>query len=115
MRVVRGAAFDVAVDIRRASPTFGQWVGVELSADNRRQMWIPEGFAHGFQVLADDTEVNYLVSAPYAPHAARGVRYDDPAIGAHWPLDVTSICDNDRSWPLMATQSRYALSATDRP
>ncbi len=115
VRCVRGAIWDVIVDLRPRSSTYGQWLGVELTPQALTMLYVPEGFAHGFQVLADDTEVNYLVSSPYSPHAARGVRYDDPAIGVHWPLEVTSISDNDRSWPLMANQSRYAISTSDSP
>ena len=87
VRVVRGAAFDVAVDIRRASPTFGQWVGVELSADNRRQMWIPEGFAHGFLALEDDTHFLYKTTDRYARDCERALRWDDPALAIAWPLE----------------------------
>ena len=93
----RGAIFDVIVDLR-AGPTHGRWQGFELSADNRRRLYIPKGFAHGFQTLTDDAEVNYLISAFYAPDAARGVRYDDPAFGIRWPLPVSAISDKDRSW-----------------
>lgn len=86
VRVVRGAAFDVAVDIRRGSPTFGRWVGVELSADNRRQLWIPEGFAHAFLALEDDTHFLYKTTDVYAKECERSIRWDDPAIGIAWPL-----------------------------
>jgi dTDP-4-dehydrorhamnose 3,5-epimerase len=85
VRVVRGAAFDVAVDIRRGSPTFGRWVGAELSDVNRRQMWIPEGFAHGFLALQDATEFVYKTTDVYARECERAVRWDDPAIGIEWP------------------------------
>lgn len=86
VRVVRGAAFDVAVDIRRGSPTFGRWVGVELTADNHRQLWIPEGFAHGFLALEDDTHFLYKTTDVYARDCERSLRWDDPAIGIAWPL-----------------------------
>ena len=86
VRVVRGAAFDVAVDIRRGSPTFGRWVGVELSEANRRQLWIPEGFAHGFVALADDTHFLYKTTGVYAKDCERAIHWDDPAIGIDWPL-----------------------------
>lgn len=86
VRVVRGAAFDVAVDIRRGSPTFGRWVGVKLSEANRRQLWIPEGFAHGFVALADDTHFLYKTTGVYAKDCERAIRWDDPAIGIDWPL-----------------------------
>ena len=86
VRVTQGAAFDVAVDIREGSPTFGQWVGVELSADNRRQLWIPEGFAHGFLSLADDTHFLYKTTDVYARDCERSIHWQDPAIGIDWPL-----------------------------
>lgn len=86
VRVVRGAAFDVAVDVRRGSPTFGRWVGVELSEANRRQLWIPEGFAHGFVALADDTHFLYKTTDVYAKECERAIRWDDPVIGIDWPL-----------------------------
>ena len=86
VRVVQGAAFDVAVDIRRGSPTFGRWVGVELSAGNRRQLWIPEGFAHGFLALEDDTQFLYKTTDVYARDCERSIRWDDPTIGIRWPL-----------------------------
>jgi dTDP-4-dehydrorhamnose 3,5-epimerase len=86
VRVVRGRAFDVAVDIRRGSPTFGHWTGFELSADNRRQLWIPEGFAHGFLALEDDTHFLYKTTDVYARECERAIRWDDPAIGIAWPL-----------------------------
>jgi dTDP-4-dehydrorhamnose 3,5-epimerase len=86
VRVVRGAAFDVSVDIRRGSPHFGQWFGVELSADNQRQLWIPEGFAHGFLALEDDTHFLYKTTDRYARDCERALRWDDPAIAIAWPL-----------------------------
>lgn len=100
IRVVRGAVFDVAVDLRPDSPTYCQWVGFELSADDRRAMCIPPGCAHGYQTLADDTEVFYFVSAPYSPDHQRGVRWNDPAFGIHWPLGApTSIHARDAGYP----------------
>jgi len=86
VRVVRGAAFDVAVDIRRSSATFGQWVGVELSADNHRQLWVPEGFAHAFLALEDDTHFLYKTTDVYARDCERAIRWDDPAVAIDWPL-----------------------------
>ena len=85
VRVTQGAAFDVAVDIRRGSPTFGQWVGVELTAANRRQLWIPEGFAHGFVALEDDTHFLYKTTDVYAKDCERAIRWDDADIGIAWP------------------------------
>ena len=86
VRVVRGSAYDVAVDIRQGSTTFGQWVGMELSATNRRQMWIPEGFAHGFMALEDDTHFLYKTTDVYAKDCERSIRWDDAAIAIAWPL-----------------------------
>lgn len=86
VRVVRGAVFDVAVDIRRASPTFGQWVGLELSEDNHRQLWIPPGFAHGFLVLSDSADFLYKTTDYYAPQFERCIVWNDKTIGIQWPL-----------------------------
>ena len=86
VRVVRGSAYDVAVDIRQGSPSFGRWVGMELSAANLRQMWIPEGFAHGFMALEDDTHFLYKTTDVYAKDCERSIRWDDPAIAIAWPL-----------------------------
>lgn len=104
VRVVRGAVFDVAVDIRQGSPTFGQWVGAELTEDNHRQLWLPPGFAHGFLVLSDSADFLYKATACYAPQADRGIAWNDPAIGVQWPqLDVElSLSDKDRRQPLLA-------------
>lgn len=85
VRVTAGAVFDVAVDIRKSSPTFGKWVGVELSAENRRQLWIPPGFAHGFLVLSDWADFLYKTTAYYAPQSDRCIRWNDPDIGLVWP------------------------------
>jgi dTDP-4-dehydrorhamnose 3,5-epimerase len=86
VRVVRGAAWDVAVDIRRGSPTFGHWVGAELTAQNHRQLWIPPGFAHGFVALTDDTHFLYKTTDVYARDCERSIRWDDPALAIRWPL-----------------------------
>ena len=85
VRVVQGAVFDVAVDIRRSSPTFGQWVGVELSADNHRQLWVPPGFAHGFLVLSDSADFLYKTTDYYAPEHERCIAWNDPALAMVWP------------------------------
>lgn len=85
VRVVRGSVFDVAVDVRKHSPRFGQWVGVELSEDNHRQLWIPPGFAHGFAVLSEQADFLYKATDFYAPQHERCIRWDDPAIGVQWP------------------------------
>ena len=98
VRVIRGAVNDVVVDLRPESPTYMNHFSVELSADNRRALYIPEMCAHGYQTLTDNVEVLYQMGAPYAPESARGVRYDDPAFGINWPLPVTDISLKDRSW-----------------
>ncbi len=87
MRVVRGAVFDAVVDIRKSSPTFGQWVGVELTEDNFRQLWTPLGFAHGFLVLSDSADFLYKTTDYYAPEFERSILWNDPTIGIQWPLD----------------------------
>lgn len=99
VRCTRGAIYDVIVDLRPESPTFQQWIGVELTADNHRALYVPEGFAHGFQTLEDNCDVTYLVSQIYAPSAEGGVRYDDPAFGITWPLAVAVISERDLAWP----------------
>ena len=86
VRVVRGAVFDVAVDLRRSSPNFGQWVGIELSEDNQRQLWVPPGFAHGFLVLSECADFLYKTTDYYAPEFERCIAWDDPSIGIEWPL-----------------------------
>jgi dTDP-4-dehydrorhamnose 3,5-epimerase len=87
VRVVSGAVFDVVVDLRRSSPTFGKWTGVVLSAENKRMFWVPEGFAHGFLTLEDDTDFLYKCTAPYAPQNEASLAWDDPAVGIEWPLN----------------------------
>jgi len=99
VRCTMGAIHDVILDLRADSPTFRQWMAVELSADNRRGLYIPEGLAHGFQTLQDDTEVFYQISGPYRPKSARGVRWDDPSFGIAWPRAVSVISERDRSFP----------------
>ena len=99
VRCTRGAIFDVAVDLRVESPTFRQWFGMELSSENWRMLYIPEGFGHGFQTLENDTEIYYLVSEFYTPEAERGARYDDPAFGIEWPTEVTATSEKDANWP----------------
>ena len=101
VRCVRGAIYDVIVDIDPTSPSFRRWYGVELTPQSNTMLYVPPTCAHGFQTLHDDSEVNYLVSAPYAPAAARGLRYDDPALAIAWPLPVSRVSAADRSWPLL--------------
>ncbi len=102
VRCVSGAVFDVAVDIRHGSPTFGKWVGYELSAENKQMLWIPAGFAHGFVTLADNTEFLYKTTGEYAPECDRGIKYNDPAIGIEWPeLDGLLLSDKDQKQPLL--------------
>ncbi|WP_207482594.1 dTDP-4-dehydrorhamnose 3,5-epimerase [Arenibaculum pallidiluteum] len=102
VRCLRGAIWDVIVDLRRDSPTYRRWQGFELSADNRRQLYVPRGFAHGFQALTDDTELGYMISAFHAPEAASGLRHDDPAFAIPWPLPVAAISAADLGWPPFA-------------
>ena len=97
-RCVRGAAFDVCVDLRPDSPTFKRWFGIELSADNGLMLYAPAGTAHGYQTLAPDTELLYLTSKPYAPDAAHGVRFDDSAFAIAWPARIALVSQADRSW-----------------
>lgn len=99
VRCIRGAVWDAIVDIRPDSPTFGRWFGDELSAENRRMMYVPRGFAHAILTLADDTELLYLVSTFYAPAEERGVRWNDTKFGIEWPIEPTEISEKDRSWP----------------
>ena len=101
VRVVRGAVLDVAVDLRKGSPTYLKHVGVELSAENKRQFFIPKGFAHGFLTLTDDVEFVYKVDAPYAPDCDRSVRFDDPEIGVDWSCEEPSLSDKDIKAPLL--------------
>ncbi|HEY1462248.1 MAG TPA: dTDP-4-dehydrorhamnose 3,5-epimerase [Terriglobales bacterium] len=97
----RGSMFDVALDLRPNSDTYGKWHGVVLSAENGRMLYVPEGCAHGYQTLEDDTEMHYMTSAFYAPGAARGARFDDPAFQIDWPMPFTAISEQDSNWPLV--------------
>jgi dTDP-4-dehydrorhamnose 3,5-epimerase len=99
VRCTMGAIYDVIIDLRPEAPTFRQWVAIELSAHNHRMLHIPEGFAHGFLTLDDNTEVFYQMSEFYAPAYARGVRWNDPAFHIEWPIDVCVIADRDRNYP----------------
>jgi dTDP-4-dehydrorhamnose 3,5-epimerase len=99
VRCTRGALYDVAVDLRPDSASFRRWVGVELSEDDGRALYIPRGFAHGFYALCDATEVAYQISAPFRPEAARGIRWNDPLLGVGWPGPVQVIAPRDRDYP----------------
>ena len=107
VRVTRGAVFDAVVDLRRSSPTFGQWAGVELSAENKRMFWVPEGFAHGFLTLEDDTDFLYKCTAPYAPQTEHTLAWDDPAVGIEWP-DIGMA-------PLVSEKDGRGLTLADVP
>jgi dTDP-4-dehydrorhamnose 3,5-epimerase len=98
VRCTRGSIYDVIVDLRPNSSSYLQWFGVELSWDRRNMVYAPEGFAHGFQTLEDDTEVSYQISQPYAPASARGLRFSDPILGITWPLIVSAISERDANW-----------------
>jgi dTDP-4-dehydrorhamnose 3,5-epimerase len=99
VRCIRGAVHDVIVDLRPGSPTFKRWAAVELAAAHSRMLYVPEGLAHGYLTLEDGSETLYLISAPYAPEAARGVRWDDPAFGIEWPHDPRVMSEKDKAWP----------------
>jgi dTDP-4-dehydrorhamnose 3,5-epimerase len=104
VRVTAGSVFDVAVDLRKSSPTFGQWYGLELSAENKRQLWIPPGFAHGFVVTSDNAEFLYKTTDYYAPEYERAIIWNDPAIGIEWPLDAA---------PLLSGKDQKGLALAD--
>lgn len=99
VRCTKGSIFDVMVDLRVESSTYGKWLGVELNEDNHRMLLVPEGFAHGFQTLQDNTEVFYQVSEFFNPDAELGARYDDAKFGITWPLEVSVISEKDANWP----------------
>jgi dTDP-4-dehydrorhamnose 3,5-epimerase len=99
VRCTMGAIYDVIIDLRRNSLTYRQWIGVELTSDNRRMIYVPEGFAHGYQTLKDNTEIYYMTSQVYSPEFARGHRYNDPSFRITWPYEVECISDGDRAWP----------------
>lgn len=105
VRVLAGAIFDVAADIRPGSPSFGRWVGIELSAENRRQLWVPEGLAHGFLVLSESAEVLYKTTDFYAPGCEKCLRWDDPTLGIRWPLSAP---------PLLSPRDAAAATLADR-
>jgi dTDP-4-dehydrorhamnose 3,5-epimerase len=101
VRCVAGAVFDVIIDLRKDSETFLQWFGIELSADNKKMMYIPEGFAHGFQCLSFDCQLIYFHTEYYKPGAEGGVRYNDPLIGIDWPLGITTVSQRDKTHPFL--------------
>jgi dTDP-4-dehydrorhamnose 3,5-epimerase len=99
IRCTQGSIYDVIADVRPSSSTFKQWMGIELTADNYRMVYVPKGCAHGFITLEDDSEALYQVSAFYAPKHEKGLRYNDPAFDIEWPIDVRVVSDKDRQWP----------------
>lgn len=107
--VLAGEVFDVAVDVRRGSPSFGRWEGVILSAENRRQLWVPEGFAHGFLVLSDSADLLYKTSGYYAPDCDRAIAWNDPDLAIDWPLDrAPTLSDKDSAAPRLANAETFA-------
>jgi dTDP-4-dehydrorhamnose 3,5-epimerase len=109
VRVVRGEIYDVAVDIRRSSPTFGQWVGDVLSEENKRQLWVPEGFAHGFVVLSETADVLYKTTDYWAPEHERGIRWNDPALAITWPFEGDPVLSGkDRDAPFLKDAEVFA-------
>jgi dTDP-4-dehydrorhamnose 3,5-epimerase len=102
VRCARGAVFDVAVDLRSDSPTYGQWEGYELSDENHHQLFVPVGFGHGFAVLSDEADFTYLVSSYYDPATEAGIRWDDPEVGVEWPLDAPLLSERDKTAPTLS-------------
>lgn len=102
VRCARGAVFDVAVDLRRDSPTYGQWEGYELSDENHHQLFVPVGFGHGFAVLSDEADFTYLVSSYYDPATEAGIRWDDPEVGVEWPVDAPLLSERDKTAPTLS-------------
>jgi dTDP-4-dehydrorhamnose 3,5-epimerase len=113
VRCTRGAIVDIIVDVRPDSPTRFQHVAVELTADNRRSLYVPPYFAHGYLTLTDGAEVTYQVSAAYTPGVERGLRYDDPALNLPWPIDMQVISDKDANWPLLVGDDADAAKAAN--
>lgn len=112
VRCTKGAVYDVIVDLRPGAPTFKHWFGVELTQDNFSAVYVPEGFAHGYLTLADDSEIYYHTSETYHPESASGVRYDDPEFGIEWPIGIAIISRQDREWPDFRT--RRASMGSDK-
>jgi len=105
VRCTKGVLFDIVVDLRPQSPSYRKWFGVELRAEDYQMLFIPEGCAHGYQTLEDNTDIFYLTSQYFTPSAARGVRFDDPLLGIEWPLAPSAISEQDRTWPLLSETS----------
>ena len=101
VQCIRGAIYDVAIDLRQGSPTYGQWIAEELTEDNRKMFLIPKGFAHGFQTLTDNCEVQYFTSEFYSPEHSSGVRWDDPFLRIKWPIKNPFLLERDKKWPLI--------------
>ena len=115
VQVLQGEVYDVAVDIRRGSPTFGQWAGVRLSSDNRRQLYVPPDFAHGFCVLSETALFSYKCTDYYHPETEGSILWNDPAIGIDWPIDSPSLSDKDREAPMLADVPPDRLPGYDGP
>jgi dTDP-4-dehydrorhamnose 3,5-epimerase len=117
VRVVRGAVFDVAVDLREASPTFGHWVGVELSEENHRQLWVPAGFGHGFLTLSETADFLYKTTDYYAPAFERCIAWNDPALGIEWPLNGTAalLSQKDQAGVLLANAQVFGANPVASP
>ena len=111
VRCVAGALYDVIVDLRPGSPSFGRWFGAVLSAENRMMMYVPTGFAHGFMTLADDTEALYFMQGWYTPHAERGICWDDPRLAIAWPASPVEISEKDRAWPAFDPQHHNVVDS----
>lgn len=109
VRCVKGAIHAVIIDLRPGSPSYGRWEGFDLTEENGRMLYVPAGFAHGFQTLEDDTHVTYQLSHPYTPEAEGGVRWDDPAFAIRWPLPVAVISDKDAAWPAVDLAAGVAI------
>ena len=110
LQVTRGEIFDVAVDIRKGSPQYARWVGVRLSAENKKQVFIPRGFAHGFITLTPDVEVQYKADNYYSPEHDGGIRWNDPAVGIEWPMEPLLLSDKDRNAPTLAERAAESLN-----
>ncbi|MDI7862351.1 dTDP-4-dehydrorhamnose 3,5-epimerase [Rhizobiaceae bacterium n13] len=115
VRCIQGALYDVIADLRPQSPTYGQWFGAELSAENRLMMYVPQGFCHGFVTLTDNAEALYMSSAFYSPDHERGIRYDDPWLGIEWPVELKELSEKDQRWPRYDPRSPDTKTLRDLP